>query len=207
MKLREANINNIARPPRFGCNRCVPSAGPLASLAMQRAAFCVLLLLGVALVGCRSSHPAVSSSDLCGEDTIPFALGPGDPPPTTPIGHIVRTNSLESGQMLLVDVYGHVNQPSRITVPKGTTALQAIKRAGGFDNISASHYLHIKRGGTTHAYKLATEALSPELPNHYLIWYGPYTWSNWRGREVVDRRARSDVVLQPGDLVLVPGAL
>jgi hypothetical protein len=173
---------------------------------MRRSAFCLFILLAFVLAGCRSSHPTLSSSDLPPE-TILFTLGPVNPPPGTHIGHIMRTNSVDLSQMMEVDVCGCVNKPGRVSVPKGATALQAIKKAGGFEKIGASYYLRIKRGGATYGCLLATKSLSPEMHNHYLIWYVPYEWSEARGRNVVDRQARSDFLLQPGDLVFVPGVL
>jgi protein involved in polysaccharide export with SLBB domain len=102
---------------------------------------------------------------------------------------------------------GEVNNPGWINAPDGITALGAIKRAGGFVRIGASREVRITRGTTIFVYLLAMEPLGPESPNEYRIWYAPFEWSKTRRREVIDRHWRSDVVLQDGDKVLVPGGM
>jgi SLBB domain len=172
---------------------------------MRHGAFCLLVLVALAFAGCRSPNPAWGTSDSA-EETIPFSLGV-DPPARPHIGHIVRTNSLDPNQTIRVLVSGQVKQPGWVTVPKGTTVLGAIKRAGGFASVGASYYVRITRGTAKYAYKLATEPLRHTAPDHYRIWYGPYTWSNSKGRKLMDKRARSDVVLEPEDQVHVPRVL
>jgi hypothetical protein len=167
---------------------------------------CCLLAGAFALsIGGCCSAPRPALAQTTPTETLVFTLGPVDPPRQSHIGHIVATNSLNTNQTVRVLVMGSVNNPGWVNAPEGTTALGAIKRAGGFVRIGASYYLRIMRGTTTYAYVLATEPLGPEFPNEYRIWYGPYEWSQMRQRNVVNRHSRSDVVLQDGDKVFVPG--
>jgi hypothetical protein len=46
--------------------------------------------------------------------------------------YVLKTNSLGSGEAIKVGVRGEVGKVSSISVPRGTTVLEAIKMAGGF---------------------------------------------------------------------------
>jgi hypothetical protein len=163
-----------------------------------------LLLFGLGLIvaGCRTFHPA-RLTPLASEQTITFAVGPIDPPRDNYIGHIVAINSVEPDHTIRVLVGGCINRPGWIKVPKGTTVLGAIKRAGGFD-WGASSCVRIVRGPLTYQCKLAFESFGPEFRGHYFIWYCAEKYSPaWGGSYILDKRVRSDIVLEAGDKILV----
>ncbi|PWU07951.1 MAG: hypothetical protein C5B50_30590 [Verrucomicrobia bacterium] len=174
---------------------------------MSRLILCPLFVACFMFAGCRSSSPAGGAPITTSAEAISFCLGPIDPPRPTYIGHIVRTNSLDPTQRVRVLVLGCVNQPGWVTVPKGSTVLGAIKIAGGFERRGASWYVQVVRGSKTYLYELTTGALSRKSRDEYLIWYGPCQWSIRSGSYVVDKRSRSDVVLEDEDKVLVPSVL
>jgi hypothetical protein len=152
----------------------------------------ILVVFASLLAGCRSLYPKAATSGNMPEETITFYLGPVLAPRAELAGHIVTTSSPDTNQPITIVVGGAVNQPGEITVPKGTIMLGAIKQAGGFHDIAFCRRVKIIRGTSTYAYRLSKEPLRPDVPGHYRIWYGG---------------GRSDAVLEPGDIVLVPRTL
>jgi hypothetical protein len=149
-----------------------------------------VLLLGLTSVSCRSPHSAFQSPQPA-EETIALYSSPVDPPHPIYVGHVATTNSLDRDLPIRVLVMGNVVRPGWLTIPKGTTALGAIRRAGGF-SWGSSNVLFIKRGGQKYKYSLVWEPLAPELD--YRIWYG-------------ENGAPSDFLLEAGDALTVPSGL
>ena|ERR1043165_1486564 len=174
---------------------------------MHQSAYCLLFGAVALSIGTACSAPRAALVEKASSETIVFAVGPVDPRPQSNIGHIVATNSLNTNRTVRVLVNGAANNLGWMNVPEGTTALGAIKRAGGFPRIGASRGLRITRGTKMFAYMLAMEPLGPESPNEYRIWYAPYEWSKTRERNIADRQWRSDVVLQDGDNVVLLGEM
>lgn len=79
---------------------------------------------------------------------------------------------------------GEVSSPGEKTVPPGTTFLQALARGGGFSNFAALKRVQIRRTDP-----------HTGVQNLYTINYNALT----RGAEL-----RSNIVLQEGDVILVP---
>ena len=175
--------------------------------AMRCAAFGLLAAwFAAVLSGCRTPPLAPASASAV-DETILVCTGPKDPPPRDYIGHIVATNAVDRSSTIRVRVSGCVKTPGEITVPRGTTVLGAVKRAGGFV-LASSNYVWIERGQKASMYVLVHEPLVPELPGHYRVWYAGYECgpaTGWRG--IIDKQSQSDVPLEDSDWVVVPSGL
>lgn len=174
----------------------------------MRCAACWLLAAysAAVLAGCRTPPLAPAPASAV-DETILVCAGPKDPPPRDYIGHIVATNTLDRSSTIRVRVSGCVKNPGEITVPKGTTVLRAVKRAGGFV-LASSNYIWIERGQKAAMYVLVHEPMVPDLPGHYSVWYAGYDCgpaTGWRGK--INKQSQSDVLLEDSDWIVVPSGL
>jgi NADH:ubiquinone oxidoreductase subunit F (NADH-binding) len=82
----------------------------------------------------------------------------------------MRTNSLSSDQTVTVKVAGRVQQPGLVVLPKGTTLLEALIVAGGFDEGAAYRNVVVAQSGKRHLLKLQQKNDWRSL--RCFAWYG-----------------------------------
>ena len=96
---------------------------------------------------------------------------------------MLTTNSLAPADEIQVEVRGEVCKPGPISVPRGTTVLEAIKAAGGVTEFAFTRRVWVigaKHHGALSLHRQRRSFLSPNR-----VWYGD----------------------GPGDFVLEPGAI
>jgi len=99
---------------------------------------------------------------------------------------VLRTNNLSSDQTIFVNIRGQVNRPGFVELPKGSTLLEAVIQAGGFNQQAAFRKLYVTQGGKRYFYTLQQK--NDWRTCHCFAWYG----------EV------SDILLENGAEINVP---
>ena len=85
--------------------------------------------------------------------------------------YIIRTNSLSPGDIIRVQVDGVVMNPGWIELPNGSTVLEAVKQAGGFDQWADYREIYVKQDGQEYFLRLHHERLWRRGCGR--VWYGP----------------------------------
>lgn len=139
-------------------------------------------ILGLAVLvnttGCQSSYQTLS------DKTIRLRA----PKRGIPVSyHILRTNTLSSDQTISVEVRGQVKNPGVFELPQGTTLLEALAQAGGFNEWAHWRRLIVtQRDGTR---------IIPK-------WHQVNDWRSWRSFAWCGET--SDWILEDGTKVDVP---
>jgi SLBB domain-containing protein len=103
-------------------------------------------------------------------------------------GYVVKTNSARAGGIIRVQIVGDVTRPGWLSVPQGTTVLEAIKEAGGFGEFALAKRIQVTdTAGKTTTLPLHRQKMSPQLPSR--VWCGA---------------GQGDYILQPNSRVYVP---
>lgn len=103
-------------------------------------------------------------------------------------GYVVKTNSARAGGIIRVQIVGEVTRPGWLSVPQGTTVLEAITEAGGFSDFALAKRIQVTDAvGKTTRLPLHRQEMSPQLPSR--VWCGP---------------SLGDYVLEPNSRVYVP---
>ncbi len=101
---------------------------------------------------------------------------------------VLRTNDIDDGILIQVRVQGEVRRPGVIEVPQGTTVLEAIAKAGGFNAYAFTPRIWLDQGG--HRYLLVRRGREGSSLRGDVIWYGR-------------PGQKSDFVLEPDAVVAI----
>ena len=118
--------------------------------------------------------------------------------------HIRRSGAPNTNSVMRAFVEGEVHHPGPLELPTGSSILDSIKQDGGFTDFAYTKRLVIERQGSRIGFVLRREPLGSGFRNHYRVWYVASYWNEVTQREEpVDRPAKGDAVLEPGDIVRV----
>jgi hypothetical protein len=115
----------------------------------------------VALTGCQS--PYTTNSD----KTIQLRVPKGN---EVRLYQVLRTNSLSADQKITVKVLGRIHQPGTVALPKGSTMLEAIIAAGGFDKAAVFWKIAVTQGGRN--YTVGLHQVNDWRSFRCFAWYG-----------------------------------
>jgi hypothetical protein len=102
-----------------------------------------------------------------------------------------------------VEVNGEVVSPGKVTVPVGSTVLQAINYAGGFTRFAYSKHLTLNKRSDERV-RLYLRSRSTRESTHRLAWYGTEKSGSNRAPKDSPAKAATDYVLHSGDKLHVP---
>ena len=123
-------------------------------------------------------------------------------------GHIARGSAPDTNSVITVVVGGEIHQAGPVQVPRGSTILDAIKRAGGFTDFAHARRIVVERAGSRISFMLRREEMGVGFRSHYRIWYVPSRPNLEAHRdEPVDSTLKTDAVLEPDDRIYVPRAM
>ena len=139
-------------------------------------------LLLVLATGCIAPRKTLSTTVVY----IPHNKGPFHTQTEWEPCLVLRTNPVRADTVMQLKVGGEVQHPGTIEVPKGTTALEAIAKAGGFTPCSRLKTIVLLEGGKKYSLHTHRQKKPFSKPR---IWYGGVS---------------SDRVLEPGAWIFVP---